>query len=343
MLTASLNHAVMITGFVALMMLLIDYLNVLSRGGWQERIRNHPYAQYLVCSFLGATPGCMGAFAVVSLYVHRVVSIGALLATMIATSGDASFVMLASFPRTAIFIFGLLFLIAIPVGVLVDLLWKRGSVRGQESPHAEMELHPEELERCNCIAHGQIIHQWLHCSFHRAVLTFLLGTFLYGVFLGRIGPGVWNWMRITLAVSTGLALAIVFTAPDHFLVEHLWNHIVKKHILRVFLWILGTLIVMHLLLDHLNLEETIRNSGLAVLFLACAIGLIPDSGPHIIFVTFFAQGLIPFSILLASSIVQDGHGMLPVLAHSRRTFLGVKSVNFAIGLAIGLLGYLMGW
>ena len=48
-------------------------------------------------------------------------------------------------------------------------------------------------------------------------------------------------------------------------------------------------------------------------------------------------------LLLATCVVQDGHGMIPVLAHSRRAFLAVKAVNVAIGLALGLLGYLMGW
>jgi hypothetical protein len=40
-------------------------------------------------------------------------------------------------------------------------------------------------------------------------------------------------------------------------------------------------------------------------------------------------------VLLASSIVQDGHGMLPMLAHSRRAFVAVKLVNCVVGLVAG--------
>jgi len=80
-----------------------------------------------------------------------------------------------------------------------------------------------------------------------------------------------------------------------------------------------------------------------LLVIACLVGIIPESGPHLIFVTFFSQGLIPFSVLLASCIVQDGHGMLPVLAHSRRTFLGVKGVNVVVGFVVGAIGLLMHW
>jgi len=61
-----------------------------------------------------------------------------------------------------------------------------------------------------------------------------------------------------------------------------------------------------------------------------------------IFVTLFAQGSIPFGILLASSVVQDGHGMLPLLAESKRAFISVKIVNFAVGLIVGLVFYIVG-
>jgi len=71
--------------------------------------------------------------------------------------------------------------------------------------------------------------------------------------------------------------------------------------------------------------------------------LIPESGPHMVFVTMFAEGTILFGILLASSVVQDGHGMLPLLAESKRSFISVKIVNFAVGLIVGFLCYLMGF
>jgi len=86
-----------------------------------------------------------------------------------------------------------------------------------------------------------------------------------------------------------------------------------------------------------------KDKQLIVLGIACLVGLIPESGPHLIFVTLFASGQIPFSILLASSIVQDGHGMLPMLAESKRGFLVVKGLNFAVGFLLGILGILIGF
>lgn len=78
-----------------------------------------------------------------------------------------------------------------------------------------------------------------------------------------------------------------------------------------------------------------------VLLFACLIGLIPESGPHLVFVTLFAKRAIPFGILVGNSIVQDGHGMLPMLAHSKRAFLGIKLVNLVVRFVVGSLWLLL--
>jgi hypothetical protein len=78
-----------------------------------------------------------------------------------------------------------------------------------------------------------------------------------------------------------------------------------------------------------------------ILIIAVLLGLIPQSGPHLIFVVLFIQGVIPFSILLASSIVQDGHGSLPLLAESKKSFVIMKIINILVGLLIGGVGLLL--
>ena len=158
-----------------------------------------------------------------------------------------------------------------------------------------------------------------------------------------MGPPVWNWIRITLVIITAVALFIVSTVPDHFLEEHLWNHVIKGHVPRVFLWTFGALFAMHLLVDHFQLGNWLQENQLIVLLVACLVGIIPESGPHLIFLTLYIEGSIPFSIFLASSVVQDGHGMLPMLAESRKDFIKIKVINIAVGLLLGLIGYISGW
>ena len=322
----------MITGFVFVMMLVVEYLNVLTQGSWQRTLTRRKWGQYLLAAFLGATPGCLGAFAAVTMYSHGILSLGAVTAAMIATSGDESFVMLAMIPKQAIWLFAILFMLAIITGTLTDLIFSSKSV-GAKAPHGSMEVHHEAA--CQCFPRGQILLQWRQCIPSRGILATVLAIFVLALILGWVGPSAWNWIRVTIFIASATGLFIVCTVPDHFLNEHLWKHVARKHAPRIFLWTFGALVAMHILTEHLYLEEAIRQSKWAVLLIACAVGIIPESGPHLIFVTLYAQGTLPFGILLASSIVQDGHGMLPMLAHSRPVSLKIKVINFAVGLMVG--------
>jgi len=149
------------------------------------------------------------------------------------------------------------------------------------------------------------------------------------------------WLKITIILAIIFSLFIVISVPEHFLKEHLWDHIVKIHVPKIFLWTFGTLLAIHLLLNFIDIQSWITDNVLIMLLLAVFIGMIPESGPHLIFVTLYAGGMIPFSILLASSISQDGHGSLPLLAESKKGFLYVKSVNIVVALTVGLIGYTM--
>lgn len=79
-----------------------------------------------------------------------------------------------------------------------------------------------------------------------------------------------------------------------------------------------------------------------MLLLAAVLGIIPESGPHLVFVTLFAKGLVPFSVLFVSSFVQDGHGLLPLLSYSWRDTLALKAVNLGFGLSLGALLFALG-
>lgn len=71
------NHTLMITGFVFVMMLVVEYVNVQTRGVWQQKVFRNKWGQYILAAFLGAIPGCLGAFTVVAMFSHRILSIGA--------------------------------------------------------------------------------------------------------------------------------------------------------------------------------------------------------------------------------------------------------------------------
>ena len=334
MIIGVIKHAVMISSFVLMMMLLIEYINVQTRGEWQKSLKKSRFNQYILAAFLGVVPGCLGAFTVVSLYSHRMVSFGALVAAMIATSGDEAFVMLSMFPVEAIWLNAILFVLAPVAAYVVDLLFKDQNAFLLNEKHG-FEVHKKEY--CHCFSSKDILTQLKNITFPRAFLITLFALFLTAVFFGGLGPEVWNWKKITFTLGALISLFIITTVPDHFLEEHLYAHVIKKHLLRVFLWTFGALLIVQYMENYLNIDMWLQENVAAVLVSAAVIGIIPESGPHMVFVTMYAKELIPFAVLLASSISQDGHGTLPLLAVSTKAFIWLKVVNIVVALAIGML------
>lgn len=339
-LTEIFQHALIITAFVIIMMLLIEYLSVQTRGSWNRTFERNPLLQILIAAVLGLMPGCLGVFLVVSLYVHRIFHFAALTAAMIATSGDEAFIMFAMIPGKALWIMGLLFLVALLSGYVL-YLFPLGKHKMKLAIN-HLKLHDHDPE-CRCFIPSRIIPQLRQIGFERAVL--LISGILFLVFLlsGNIGPDHWNWQRVVFLIVLTIELFIAFTVPDHFLRKHLWGHVIQKHLLRVFLWTFGAFLVIHLGLEFLHFEDWMKENQLSILLIALLIGIIPESGPHILFITLYATGNIPLSILLANSVVQDGHGSLPLLAETRTDFLKMKGMNLLVGLLLGLVGFMTGF
>ena len=424
-----LRNSVLITGLVVIMMMMIESLNIESKGLVFKGLRRTKFGQVIVAALLGSVPGCMGGFAAVSLYTHRMFSFGALVAMMIASSGDEAFVMLAMIPEKALVIFAVLFVIAVATGVIVDKVW--------EKKH-EKHCHKHEHEECGIeegCNEGFAIHDHkVKRSFGwRRLLMFLgLAIFIAALASGQLGHdhaahshdhavhnhdhAVHNhdhgdhhheatcheehcheghchedcshaiddiahaehdvhhepdaehgadaehracaehgadaeqatktkgfnvnllnedWMNVLFAGLSVIMLFVLLLGSDHFVEEHLWSHIIKKHLPTIFAWTFGVLLVVGIGLQYINIDHWISSNTALMIILATLIGIIPESGPHMIFVTLYAAGVVPLSVLLASCISQDGHSSIPLLAESKKSFVWAKLINCAVALVAG--------
>ncbi|MDH7605592.1 MAG: putative manganese transporter [Melioribacter sp.] len=271
------NESFRITLFVLIMMVAVDYINVKTKGRLELILKSgKKWKQYIVASLLGAAPGCLGSFAGVSLYIHGMISFGALTGLMISTAGDEQFIMLAMFPKTALIMFAILFLLGIIAGYLTDYLIQKFNIKTCTDCEFK-QYHPEKK------------------------------------------------------------------GYKHYFKDHIWSHIIKGHLIKVFLWTFGALLIIEYAMSFVDLKNITAEYTIWILLLSALIGIIPESGPHLIFVMLFAKGLIPFSVLFTSSIVQDGHGMLPMLSYSVKDSLLIKTFNLFFGLTIGLIIYLLGY
>ncbi len=272
----------------------------------------------VIAALLGSIPGCMGGFATVSLYTHGLFSFGALVAMMIASSGDEAFVMLAMIPDQALAIFAALLVIAIIAGVLTDQINDRRHRR-----HCHKHDHTDCLPAAKC-DEGYIIHapDGKCCSaesasdhdhhtpapthggdsgsrpaqpkrtygFKRISIFIGLALFIAALASGNLGhdhsahashdagsheghvhteacehghEAVENefkidllsedWMNVLFAGLSVIVLFVLLFASDHFVEEHLWHHIIRKHLPTIFAWTFGVLLVLGIALQYVDI------------------------------------------------------------------------------------------
>lgn len=382
----ALRNSILITGLVTVMMMMIESLNIESHGMLFKGLRKTRTGQVVIAALLGSIPGCMGGFATVSLYTHRMFSFGALVAMMIASSGDEAFMMLAMIPHKAMILLMVLFVLAVITGIVTDLLYDKIHVR-----HCHKHDHSECGAETDC-SEGYVIHnddcchsdeiasdenheheKTRHFGWRRITLFIGLAVFIAALGSGKLGHDheiheghshshteecydehhhhnyeeghdhrtfhidllSEDWMNILFAGLSLLMLFVLLFGSDHFVEEHLWHHIIRKHLPTIFSWTFGVLLLLGILLQHVDINNWISDNTVLMIILAALVGIIPESGPHMIFVTLYAAGIVPFPVLLASCISQDGHASLPLLAESGKSFIWAKAINCIVALAAG--------
>ncbi|MCX4335051.1 MAG: arsenic efflux protein [Bacteroidales bacterium] len=361
-----LRNSILITGLVTIMMMMIESFNIESHGKFFSGLRKSRSGQIVIAALLGSVPGCMGGFATVSLYTHRMMSFGALIAMMIASSGDEAFVIMAMLPDQAIWIFAILFITAIVAGIATDLI--------HDSLHRK---RCDKEEHCGCgdtmqCEDGYKVHEHekdstekaRHFGWKRIVMFAGVAVFIAALATGRLAHehehghshqddnniesveqhnhseiGIdllsEDWMNVLFACLSVFVLGVLAFSSDHFVDEHLWEHIVKRHLPGIFLWTFGVLALIGIGLHYIDISGWISDNTALMILLAVLIGIIPESGPHMIFVTLYASGIVSLPVLLASCISQDGHSSIPLLAESKKSFLKAKLINCAVALAVG--------
>ena len=115
-----------VTVFVAAMVLLFSWLQYISAGRFVDTIRANTAWQPVIGALMGITPGCGGAIVMMPMYARGYVTYGTVIATLIATLGDAAFVLIGaavtdpSFIAPVIAVHLISFVVGISWGYLVD-------------------------------------------------------------------------------------------------------------------------------------------------------------------------------------------------------------------------------
>ncbi|MDR2563494.1 MAG: arsenic efflux protein [Prevotellaceae bacterium] len=382
-----LKNSIYVTSLVIILILVIEYLNVATKGRKLKNLKDSPWKQVLLGAALGVIPGCMGGFAAVSLFSHNIFNFGALAAAMISDTGDETFIMFAVMPKYALVIKIATFLLAVAAGLIINKTVKNTARRRQHFDHElEIHRHHDDSEKVN----GNIMRNIRRMSLTRGLVLSCIFVFALSLAMGLlehdhdhnhgthkiteteeivhehedcehaenhehthshhrhdIGTGKIifseRWINILFIFVALCAFVMVLATDEHFLKEHIVKHVVHKHLLKVFFWTFGSLLFIYVFGMFVKYDEWMSENQFIMLLIALSIGIIPESGPHIVFISLFMQENIPFSILLANSIVQNGHSGLPLLAESKKSFVKVKLIGIAIAFLVGIAGLLTGF
>ncbi|HZK02577.1 MAG TPA: putative manganese transporter [Anaerovoracaceae bacterium] len=128
---------VQVTVFVGAVLLLFGYIDFQQQGAFVDSIERLKKYQPLIGALLGILPGCGGSIFLMPLYLKGTVTFGTIVATLIATSGDAAFVTLTQAPKVFFKITVICFFVGTFTGYIVDYL-KIGDWVKKKSPKRKM-------------------------------------------------------------------------------------------------------------------------------------------------------------------------------------------------------------
>jgi len=187
-----------VTVFVGAVTILFSYFNYRSQGALIAAISRNTRLQPIIGALLGLSPGCGGAILVMPLYLKRQVTFGTVVATLLATSGDAAFVLLAHSPSTFGWVSVISLLVAIGSGYFVDYLRIFTDAQVDETSlacaHAGCGCGPEDQvdDRLNAeLAPDSLGYRILHHGYMVYWGFLVIGVVLGVALLFQVNPDDW--------------------------------------------------------------------------------------------------------------------------------------------------------
>ncbi|WP_024621409.1 putative manganese transporter [Metaclostridioides mangenotii] len=119
-ISASEESFLHVGSMIGFFILLFEYINHKTSGKFTSAISNNKKYQPVFGALIGAIPGCGGTLAIVPLYISGNLSFGTIIASLIASLGDAAFVLISANFKLFIFITILTTITGIITGYIVD-------------------------------------------------------------------------------------------------------------------------------------------------------------------------------------------------------------------------------
>ncbi|MGL4367859.1 MAG: putative manganese transporter [Brevinemataceae bacterium] len=361
--------------FVAMTLFVFGFVEYKTEGKLTYYFSKYKKIQVILGSLLGLTPGCGGAIIVIPLYLTGKVSFGTLAATLIATMGDAAFVLIVLDPKIFVIVSIISFIAAIVTGYVLDYFGV--SVKPRISYTLEaLEQKNQIFQSEESVINNDASDQTKSLVNYNIIFYYFrhhVGYVVFWIFAVLCLPlGILNLMQVNIdtdlaiknlgwigAIGTFFAVIYSFISKKYFSDDTLSETNSKIHSLKetfihnaeetafVIMWVFIALCVYEIFLYVVGGEEVLRGwmaqTGYLSVIIAIAIGNIPGCGPQILLAVLYTQGLFPLSALVANAICNDGDALFPLIAVDRRSTFYAKLYNIIPAFIIGTLMFLLGY
>lgn len=265
-------------------------------------MQRYSAAQVPLASLFGAIPGCGGAVVVVAAFSSGHVGMGAVVATLTATMGDAAFLLLATQPEAAAIVLPLSLFVGIISGYVVDWL---GIGKNTGAPRAMREIAPAiGAPRLRDYAYIALVVPGL-CLGIAQIFQVDFAVYgrlpevlaLVGIALGML---IWSFSPIKAVTASSDAPVTRATEETSFITA----------------WVILAYLAYEYLDQFAGLDLGALFNSVAPLLplIAIVIGFVPGCGPQVLVTTLYINGVIPFAALIGNAISNDGDALFPAIA-----------------------------
>ena len=300
-----------------------------------------------IASFLGALPGCGGAIVVVTQYTKGYISFGSVVAVLIATMGDAAFLLLAREPITGIGVMVMGIVVGSLSGWAVDWVHGRNFMRATPQNASCPAFLPGPWVAKEHPVKVLAQRTWIGIVVPAGLLGLLVATqfetdTLFGPLAGY-QPTLWIGVVggvLCLAMWAFAARATAHTGDGDCPYERS-RLTTAQRIIKDTNFVTSWVVV-----GFLSYELAVHFAGAGVEHVmlvwapfvplaAILIGFIPGCGPQIVTTTLYLSGAIPLSAQLGNAIANDGDALFPAIALAPRAAILATLYSAVPALIIG--------
>jgi hypothetical protein len=326
-----------------------------------QLLARHRRWQIPIAALLGALPGCGGAIIVVTQYVRGQVGFGALIAVLIATMGDAAFLLLAREPLTALVIFATGIVVGSISGYLLEALHgpdflRRTATDGEAPAAGDSDRSPRQRSTAifqpiwiALVLPGLVLalpmaflidpNQWFGplaplqpatlLGFAGGVLAIVMWCLHFTANPSQQYPGINPGDRpgecIPPATSTGNSIVARVINDTNF----------------VTVWVIVAFLSYELIVHFSGADISGWFAAWAPLtpLIAVLVGFLPGCGPQIVVTTLYLSGALPLGALIANAISNDGDALFPAIALAPRAAIVATLYTGIPALIVGYAFY----